>query len=203
LSAPDVSLNVATSNSAFKLKEVIVHGSFITEAHLAMRTMAGNFFNLSYIPGELNEADKAPIERVVVASCGNRTSDFGSSRDSYCDNLYATMDASTLTVRTLEWEIKVTGRPIWDRLSGAHHRIDLALKPLVAEEKLSAKPHGLVGQSFDGSDIARQGRLDQYPLLNIPGEFTTSAMAEGAIEGVAADYEVASKYATSFKFGRF
>ena len=178
-----------------------MHGSFITEAHLAMRTMTGNFFNLSYIADELNEDDKSA--RVVDASCGNRTTNLGSSQKSYCDDLHAEMDANTLTVRTKEWEIKVTGRPIWDRLSGAHHRIDLALKPLVAEEKLSAKPHGLVGQSFDGTDVARHGRLDQYPNLNIPGEFTTSAMAEGAIEGVEADSEVAHQYATSDQFGRF
>ena len=32
---------------------------------------------------------------------------------------------------------------------------------------------------------------------------TTKAMAEGAIEGVAADYRMGSKYATDFKYSRF
>ena len=58
--------------------------------------------------------------------------------------------------------------------------------------------HGLVGQSFDGSKVPRYGRVDQYPSLEVPADFTTAAMAEGAIEGVADDYEVSHKYATAF-----
>ena len=34
-------------------------------------------------------------------------------------------------------------------------------------------------------------------------EITTSAMGEGAIEGIAANYEVASKFATEFKYSRW
>ena len=34
-------------------------------------------------------------------------------------------------------------------------------------------------------------------------ETSTEAMGEGAIEGVAADYEMASKFATGFKYSRF
>ena len=41
------------------------------------------------------------------------------------------------------------------------------------------------------------------PSLSVPAEFTTAAMTEGTIEGVAADYQVADKYATQFKFSRF
>ena len=89
------------------------------------------------------------------------------------------------------------------RLSGPAHRLDVALEPLVAEEKFAAKPHGLVGQSYDGSKVPRYGRVDQYPPLEVPAEYKTAAMAEGSIEGVAADYQVADKYATQFKFSRF
>ena len=97
----------------------------------------------------------------------------------------------------------MTGQPVYGRLSGPAHRLDVALEPLVAEEKFAAKPHGLVGQSYDGSKVPRYGRVDQYPPLEVPADFTTAAMAEGAIEGVAADYQVADKYATQFKFSRF
>ena len=58
-------------------------------------------------------------------------------------------------------------------------------------------------KSYDGSDVPRYGRIDQYPPLSVPAEFTTAAMAEGAIEGAAKDYEVADKYATQFRFSRF
>lgn len=42
--------------------------------------------------------------------------------------------------------------------------------------------------------------MDRYPHA---GRFATSAMAEGAIEGTAAMYEMDSPYATHFKFSRF
>jgi len=61
-------------------------------------------------------------------------------------------------------------------------------------------PHGVVGQSFDGSKIAVSGKLDKY------GEapaFTTSAQAEGAIEGNYKDYIMPSPFSTDFKFARF
>lgn len=43
-------------------------------------------------------------------------------------------------------------------------------------------------QSFDGDNIGIIGATDDYKARS--GEITTSAMGEGAIEGVAADYEV-------------
>ena len=89
-------------------------------------------------------------------------------------------------------------QPVYGRLAGAHHRLDVTIAALAEEEA-----HGLIGQSFDGSEIPRFGRVDQYPPLEIPADFETSAMAEGAIEGVAADYEVPDKYSTQFKFSRF
>lgn len=48
--------------------------------------------------------------------------------------------------------------------------------------------------------VARHGKVDRYPHA---GRFATSAMAEGAIEGTAAMYEMDSPYATHFKFSRF
>ena len=60
-------------------------------------------------------------------------------------------------------------------------------------------PHGLVGQSF-AWDGAKNGKTDEYPES---GYYKTSAMAEGAIEGEAAMYQVASAYETHFAFSRF
>ena len=52
------------------------------------------------------------------------------------------------------------------------------------------------------------GKRDEYPsngpLYNERnGPFLTSAFAEGAIEGKAADYELPSAFATRFAFSRF
>ena len=42
-----------------------------------------------------------------------------------------------------------------------------------------------------------------YPDKSIAAEFTTKAMAEGAIEGTAADYVLPSLRATAFAYSRF
>ena len=62
-------------------------------------------------------------------------------------------------------------------------------------------PHGLIGQSFDGDNVGVDGAQDDY--RNGGAEMSTSAQAEGAIEGTGADYKVASDFATQFRYSRF
>ena len=58
-------------------------------------------------------------------------------------------------------------------------------------------PHGLVGQTFDGDGVGIDGALDDFSTMG----GITRAMGEGAIEGVAEDYEIdgADPFSTSFK----
>ena len=55
-------------------------------------------------------------------------------------------------------------------------------------------------QHWDGDGKAIDGEEDVFPYK---GDFTTYAMAKGALEGEPTDYEMAGKYATAFKFSRF
>ena len=72
---------------------------------------------------------------------------------------------------------------------------------LPPERSLVVAPHGILGQSFDGSGIAVDGAVDPKPQ---PGELmTTRAMAEGSIEGGWQDYVMPSPYATFFRYSRF
>ena len=57
-----------------------------------------------------------------------------------------------------------------------------------------------VGQSYATIGLVRSGKTDTYPPA---GSITTTALAEGAIEGTASDYEVANAHATEFAFSRF
>ena len=88
---------------------------------------------------------------------------------------------------------------MYDHISGPKHRLDVAIAAgdSAAERSL---PHGLVGQSFS-TPGQRNGKRDGYPRT--AGTVTTSAQAEGAIEGSAALYELPSPYATGFAFSRF
>ena len=72
-------------------------------------------------------------------------------------------------------------------------------------------PHGLIGQTFDKDDVAVDGALDDYTGVPTPGGkpgdtyVVTKAMGEGAIEGVAADYEIplSAPFTVDFKYSRF
>ena len=96
------------------------------------------------------------------------------------------------------WTITVRGNHVYGWLSGPRHRLDVSFSAK-GDGAARSVPHGIVGQSFSSME-PRGGKLDVYPE---EGEYTTSAMAEGAIDGSAASYEVSSPFATAFAFSRF
>ena len=205
LSSQNVSVNVKIENATFKLSNLTVHGSFITETHIVMRSREGRFFNISYWTDKLNGNGWSWY--TITGSCakpGNRVSFIlGTHAKRICDNLRASIVLSSATIDADEWSIKIENRPIYNRIRGPRFRLDLSFTSKVLENDFAVYPHGIVGQSFDGDDKPRVGRLDVYPPRNIQGEFTTYAMAEGAIDGVPEEYVMRQKYDTFFKYARF
>jgi len=90
--------------------------------------------------------------------------------------------------------------------------MDTSFRELANDASLSAKygggslvvndvyPHGIIGQSVDGTGTAVSGKLDEYDESLI---FHTSAQAEGAIEGIFTDYIVSTPFGNDFKYSRF
>jgi len=71
--------------------------------------------------------------------------------------------------------------------------------------------HGIIGQSFRDATV-RHGKLDEYYIWKTPARadsdgmlppMTTSAQAEGAIEGVYTDYKLLSPWSTDFVFSHY
>ena len=71
--------------------------------------------------------------------------------------------------------------------------------------------HGIVGQSYTSASV-RHGKLDVYAIeeggragaaTGPLKPMTTSAQAEGAIEGVYTDYKLAGFLNTEFKYSRY
>lgn len=62
----------------------------------------------------------------------------------------------------------------------------MTVHPLFDADHAAAAPHGLLGQAYDGDGIGVIGATDDYR----GEEITTSAMGEGAIEGVHTDYKM-------------
>ena len=170
--------------------------------------MPPRFFNISVFANALNK-DNWGL-RSIRGSCHLADNYFyrqaffiGPHDRRTCDNVVASNDLSSLTIETEEWIIVIKGSNVHGRVAGPHHRLDLSFKQKKDDAHFVHPPHGLVGQSFDGDGLPRSGRLDVYPRWKVKGTFTTSAMAEGAIEGNASDYVMAAPYATAFRYSSF
>jgi len=107
---------------------------------------------------------------------------------------------TALLVSTDRWQTSVWNKPYPNAAANPGKALlNIHIEALYDADADSVAPHGLIGQSYDGDDTPIDGRLDEYKGKDV----TTSAMAEGAIEGTASDYELAHKFATRFKYSRF
>ena len=175
-----------------------VNGTFVTEAHLVAHTGRewAQWANFSYWASELEENNWG--WRNVNGTCDGFYIQLGRGGYKKCGALTIKVNMATASFSCRGWTVQVSGRPVYNRIAGPHHRLDIGF---AAEGSQSMRdlPHGIVGQSFSSME-PRGGKLDVYPE---EGEYTTSAMAEGAIDGSAASYEVSSPFATAFAFSRF
>ena len=131
------------------------------------------------------------------------------------DGLKVYQKQSSIFVRGNGYETNVTRKPIYNYVSGpSHWRYDVSVRLLDGttgfehahgRASVTCFPHGILGQSYDGSSVAVDGRLDDYKYNAEQPVVHTSAMAEGAIEGSAADYAVvgALPYSHQFKYTRY
>merc|ERR1712060_75302 len=170
-----------------KLKTV--HGSFVKVAYLRALTAAGKTVLVEYRADEPSHAllsvedveGGAPPEKTEV-KCSKFKEDSVQS--------------------TGDFELKAASMHLaWAEQNKYQKRLDVSIMPRRVISSLKVAPHGLIGQTFDGDSMAIDGALDDYSS----DEVVTKAMAEGAIEGVASDYEIsrADPFSTTFKYDRF
>jgi len=213
LSAQSFSVNVRIANSTFLLRRrgagyapITVHGTYITEVYIVAHQM-----NLTFSAETMGDwSNFGQTMRSITGSCADPSEasnpyTFQRNAPNVCGEVAVDIqlhNPAHVTVTSAEWRVVATAQPVYDRVSGPRMRLDLRFELLTAEEKLSTMPHGIVGQSWDGDGLATDGMIDLYPT-SAGAVFTTYAMAEGAIEGVASQYEVSAAYETHFKYSRF
>ena len=106
------------------------------------------------------------------------------------DPLTVEVDYATVRARCANWTIVTNVRTVPNRVFGAPRRIDFRVEG-------SDDAHGVVGQNLRRP---RDGKTDAYPSS---GHFTTSAQAEGAIDGEYREYIVDAPFDWSFRYTRF
>ena len=205
LSSKNVSVSMRTLVATFRLGKNIIHGSFLTEAHVVLRTNMGRFFNVSLLTNVLNANGWSwRFARGSCAKPGNHVAFvLGPHSKKQCDNLWVEVIMSSMIVHTQEWKIIVKALPVYNRIDGPRHRLDIQISQRVSDDRFEVFPHGLIGQSFDRDSKPRRGKVDHYPPRSAGVEFTTSAMGEGAIDGLADQYEMSSPYDIEFAYSRF
>jgi len=211
-SSPDLAVNVRTEDAEFMLHggKLTVEGSFITEMHLVARVgtcppgypvercigAKHKFANVSFWGSELTAQNWGWA--MINGTCGGHPFRLSKHGTKSCEDLSVSVKSSSATFEVGNWTFTVHANHVYDRISGPEHRLDLSVKPN-GDAPARSLPHGILGQGYS-STIARDGNRDAYPQQ---GHFRTSAMAEGAIEGSAAMYEVALPFETRFAFSRF
>jgi len=221
LSAQSLSVNGRISESSFFVHQgppayatITVHGTFMTEIYMVARTSKGRLLNVTVSATDMGEwYDFGATLRALSASCTTPLevpTPYILKRHviNFCDEVGIEVKVHnpvTVILTAPDWRVTVSARaamPANDYIRGARRRLDLLLHLLTDEERLPTWPHGIVGQSWDGDGLGTDGRTDAYPHVG-GAVFTTYAMAEGAIEGDARDYEVQSAFETRFRHSRF
>lgn len=203
LSAPRYSFALQTHDTTFLLPTpTLVFGSFFTNAFWVVRTVSGNLRRIHFqacTPGYVITNENADV---LENSSGRVWKSYNEQ------DLSVYMKQATLVVRAAGWEVNTTRHPVYNFVSGpSKWRIDMTIRPLDdtgiirnGVSKLNVqRPHGIVGQSYDGDGLAISGPLEVYNTTVV----TTSYMANGTIEGDAHDYALSSPFSVNFTYSRF
>jgi hypothetical protein len=195
LSHANVSVNALFQHADYRKPgphQTLVHGSYIRALYTLVRTNTSREVRVKY--------SATHALAVSVDSYELRT---GSAL--VIDNVNIELENRKLTLKTPEWTISAnsaTNPRVVGASTCANGRcyLGVSLDPKI-NTATAVAPHGLLGQSYDQDGLRVVGAKDTYATKN--GETTTKAMGEGAIEGVASEYAMASKFATDFAYSRY
>jgi len=205
LSAKNVSINVFFVHAEFRHLKQRVHGSHMAKLAMVVRTMrSGKIFKIEFsavasLQVVLIWDEDSTLVKAVTQSSGDFVYEnlMVTVRQRNGESLSKGPRWPVVSINTTQWLVEAQTRPF--RSFRGMTLLNFQLTPLYDADHDVVAPHGLIGQSWDGDDVAIDGAQDDYTAY----EVTTKAMAEGAIEGTAADYEMDDKFSTLFKYSRF
>jgi hypothetical protein len=191
LSSRNLFVNCFIEYTDFYIKKLLVHGSVMTRLYILYKPNENTVVKYRILSNELNMYNSA----TVYLECNNQDFKLYSFQNKTCFDSHITTNYSSMYIYTPEWKIVILGLNTLGYVNGAMKYVNVQFFPLVR----SINVHGLIGQSFMSNKIIN-GNIDKYPTH---GEFTTYSWAEGAIDGVASDYEVKNGFDHNFKQSKF
>jgi len=210
LSARNVTMNTLFVHDDFQNPYKVVHGSAMKSAAWVIRTnLTGKLITIEYNASS-TEKTAASIKvsdapSAVWLSHGKKAFELENVHIEMRERVLSGVGKKAfhgvaLTVSTGLWRTTVWSKPYPNAaLNAGKALLNIHIEALYDADSDPIAPHGLIGQSYDGDKMPMDGELDDYESK----EVTTTAMAEGALEGVATEYELHHKFATRFKYSRF
>jgi hypothetical protein len=204
LSTMTLAVNAFFQHDKYSLGDKTVHGSFMTACYVTARTKSSTVtvsFNATNPSVAIVTIRDATLRHVAMSISSFSVNEIGIDSIEH-DNLRMSLSKdhanhASLLIMNGEWEVSAVARLFpYNSQNNNKKRLDLTFKPT---SDSAVAPHGLIGQTFDGDNIAVDGAQDDYSGKTV----VTKAMGEGAIEGIASDYAVDSPFSTNFKFSRF
>jgi len=210
LSARNVTMNTFFVHDDFQNPNKIVHGSAMKSAAWVLRTnVTGTVITVEYNASSTGRAaayvktsdssvgvwvshEQKPfvLENIAIQMRERKLSGVGKK----------SFHGVALVVETGLWQMSVWSKPYPNAAANPGKALlNIHVEALYDADLDPVAPHGLIGQSYDGDAAPVDGELDDYKGK----EVTTKAMAEGALEGAASDYELRHKFATRFRYSRF
>ena len=195
ISAPRFSFNARTTDAYFRLP--------YAKGKNGQQYVDGSFFTHTYVVIENDWREQIRLEFdanlrgfLMTNRMGKTMVDFRNAEWKTYKDRVASVELRYLTtiVTTADWQVNVTRKAIYNPNTGPRYRFDFTMHNF--KDKIA---HGIIGQSWDGDNIAVSGKMDDYDSPNV----VTKSMAEGAIEGTASDYELHDRFATDFKYSCF
>jgi hypothetical protein len=202
----------------------LVHGTFMTRAYWKIRTRVGRVLFIA-----ADAMAKGVLHVLTDPGTPHIRGEYmGPWEQRIFDDVRIETRMLTAMINTSMWEVNVTSKPIYalvapfanDTYESYHgrwepdqRRLDISIHG--AFPQLDA--HGVIGQSYQDTRV-RNGKLDQYDIeeatadtaykFNVSSDgrlppMTTSAQAEGAIDGIYSDYQVKTPSETAFAYSRY
>lgn len=220
LSARNLSLNLLFEHDRFTSphSKLNIHGSWVRAAYFVVRVRTGRLLHVLFHAKDPHRAIitepgcSPPVCAGNVTAGGGRHVLAEGAPPFVVDNLRVSLVwRKTLTLTTGRWRVRAQSTVDHPHLHKL--RMNVELKPTYDVDADRVAPHGLLGQAYDRDQLAVDGARDDYSRLDdgsrtkdragVGGRVTTKAQAEGAIEGAAEDYRMASAFTTYFRFARF
>lgn len=204
LSARNLSFNARFEFADFVLPHKLVRGSFIASVGITARIDSGRLLAIEF--NSTKGAHDTHFALVRQPSLPDRRVLAGAHvrLENLLVQLREYSKALSLIVNDgHRWKLSAIAKnfPNPDQNPG-RMLLHVGVEALYDADKDPIAPHGLIGQSYDGDDVAVDGAQDDYRAAG--DVMTTKAQAEGAIEGSPEDYKMGKQpFATAFKFSRF